>query len=104
MTLCLARLHNFCIDHNGKDRLLQPLASDNLEILAHGGLPVDENRVCPGDLLDSGDHHEDTNRAYRQAFVRNTMVDGNNELPRDRLLRMIEHGEFKRPFPNHWSS
>jgi DDE superfamily endonuclease len=104
MTLCLARLHNFCIDRNGKDRLLQPLAYDNLEILAHGGLPDDENRGCPSDLLDSGDHHQDTNRAYRQAFVRNTMVNRNNELPRDQLLRMIEHGEFKRPLPNQWKS
>jgi DDE superfamily endonuclease len=74
LTLCLVRLHNFCIDKRGKDqKLLAPLASDALEILNHGGIAADGSH-CPPDLLDGGNHHDDTDKIYRQNFARNAIL------------------------------
>jgi hypothetical protein len=102
MTSCLAKLHNFCINHRGEEprALAAPLASDAMEILAHGGVASDGSH-CPDELLGSGEHHEDTTRPYRQNFARNAIFDLPVQ-PRERLLTMIANGGFKRPLPKSW--
>jgi hypothetical protein len=99
LTLCLCRLHNFCIGQG--QRVDTPLASDTMEILAHGGIALD-NSCTPEGLLHGGEHHEDTTRSFRQNFGRNTLL-ASSCLPRDKLVAMIERNGFERPTPKSWS-
>jgi DDE superfamily endonuclease len=96
LTLCLCRLHNFCIDHREK-KLLTPLASDTMENLAHGGISLEDNGA--DELLHGGQHHDDTTRTFRQSFARSTIFDLRTVLPRDRLVQMIKSSGFTRPLP-----
>jgi hypothetical protein len=63
LTLCLCRLHNFCIASriSNNKKLLQPLPSDSLEIMAHGGVAL-EFGGAPAALLHGGEHNDDTSR------------------------------------------
>jgi len=44
------------------ERVDDPLASDELDIAANGGVPIEENGT-PVQLLDGGHHHDDTTEA-----------------------------------------
>ena len=102
LTLCLVRLHNFCIERRG-GKVLTPLASDAMEVLAHGGFAIEGH--CPEELLGAGDHNDDTTAAFRRNFGRNPILNAanaNNALPRDKLLKVIEDGAYKRPCPKRW--
>jgi DDE superfamily endonuclease len=104
LTLCLVRLHNFCIDNRASDErdkpLAAPLPADADEVLAQGGFGCDGNGADA--LLDGGNHNDDTTRPYRDSFVRNSIFDPQEISPRDRLLKMVEDGGFLRPLPKSW--
>jgi hypothetical protein len=102
LTLCLVRLHNFCIEQRGS-KILTPLASDAMEVLAHGGGGFVEGH-CPEELLGGGDHNDDTTAVFRRNFGRNLILDDGIVLPRDKLLKLIEDGGFKRPCPKGWGA
>lgn len=88
--------------------LLSPLASDAMEILAHGGVSLTDNNGNdgaggPGELLHGGDHHDDTSKVYRQNFVRNGSF-VSSFLPRDKIVSLIERNDYARPTPKSWGT
>ena len=108
LIFCLCRLHNFCLSRNGKEdrknRLLTPLASDSMEILAHGGVPLDAGDVAPEQLLHGGEHHDDTSLVFRQNFARIGMTANKTSscLPRNLIVANLKRNGFKRPTPKVW--
>jgi DDE superfamily endonuclease len=104
LTLCLCRLHNFCLAANSdgvNKKLLAPLASDNVEIIGHGGVDLSRNGL--EQLLHGGGHHDDTSRVYRQGFRRaGVLVDGH--CPRDRIIASLESSGMQRPTPKSWKA
>jgi hypothetical protein len=100
LTFCLCRLHNFCLTHRtNKRQVVKPLASDSLEILAHGGISLDEMTNGPEPLLHGGDHFDDTSRTTRQQFRRGG---GGGVCQRDRIVRSIAKNGLERPTPKAW--
>jgi hypothetical protein len=90
----------------GEDEIPRSLASDTLEIVGHGGIPLvstRENDIRPEQLLDGGDHNDDTSLQFRRQFARRG-IGRNDVLPRDRLHNMIVTGGFRRPTPKKWQS
>lgn len=84
-----------------------PLAVDALEIAGNGGIPLERvrerNRVTdesPEQFLHGGMHHDDTTDAYRRQFMRRGQV--SSQLPREKLLRKVVAGAYKRPTPRNW--
>jgi hypothetical protein len=101
LTMCLCRLHNFCLLVNRDNkRMLSPLASDAVEILGHGGIALGNNG--PEQLLHGGEHHEVTSRVYRQGY-RRAGVPNDGHLPRDRIVKSLELSGLSRPIPKAWS-
>jgi hypothetical protein len=108
LTIALCRLHNFCINmrlaenFDEQEQIPCNLACDTLEIVAHGGIPLvrtRENDSRPEQLLDFGNHNDDTSLEYRRQFVRRGL--GRNDvMPRERRHDMVIQGGFKRPTPN----
>jgi hypothetical protein len=103
LTVCLCRLHNFCLiaNRNSSRRLLSPLGSDAVEILGHGGVQLDGNG--PEELLGGGEHHDDTSRLYRQGYRRSGVV-ADGHLPRDRIVALLENSGMQRPIPRAWKT
>jgi DDE superfamily endonuclease len=101
MTLCLCRLHNFCIDHRGGKTMALALPSDDAESIAQRGLG---NEITSEDLLHGSEHHIDTTRGLRQEFARTGLPSPSSVLPRDRLLKLVEKTGFTRPLPKRWES
>ena len=107
LVISLCRLHNYCVNRFiakvGMYEVPPPLAIDSLEIVATGGVTfqsTSNNQNCPSELLDGGEHHDDTGEAYRRQFSRRNL--GNKQLPRALLLAKVEAGGFKRPTPKKW--
>jgi DDE superfamily endonuclease len=100
ITLCLCRLHNFCIDHRGDHLIARPLEADERECFVHGGLDPNTDQF-PGEILNGGDHHDDTSRIFRQNFGRVGQTPS-SVLPRDRLVKLVEDLGLKRPLPPTW--
>jgi DDE superfamily endonuclease len=99
LTFCLCRLHNFCLTHReNRKQLSRPLASDSLEIMAHGGLDVGEMIHGPEPLLHGGDHHDDTTATLRQQHRRL----GGGGCKRDAIVRSIAKSGYLRPTPKAW--
>jgi hypothetical protein len=69
-----------------------------MEILANGGVAMEDSQLPPDDMLHGGDHHDDTSKLYRQNFCRSGILTG-TAVPRDRLLEIIRSNDFKRPTP-----
>ncbi len=96
----LAKLHNFCIDENDKNNLLQPLSSDTLNMMndANGYVPMEASREhgmhLPMVLMNGGDHFHDVPRNVRRQNERQ-YSDAN--LPRQRLLQQVVDSHLKRP-------
>jgi hypothetical protein len=112
LVTCLCRLHNYCINERlaGESRntddsdIPAAMASDSLENIANGGVALEDtgtNRLSPEELLNGGHHNEDTTRAFRRQFERRGMH-RDEELPRDRLHKIIVDGGFKGPTPKRW--
>jgi hypothetical protein len=104
LVICLCRLHNYCLRQRGSNnKILSSLTPDALEIMAHGGVAATEdNYIAAEELLNGGEHHDDTSKVFRQNFSRSGST-GVNHLPRDRLLEVIQNNDFKRPTPKSWS-
>ena len=125
LTMCLCRLHNFCIDcrliaeakgRSGSSRkkrrrvnsdhqdIAEPLAQDRLELM--GGIPLERhafNDASPEDLLHGGHHFDDAPESLRQAFVRQARsVNRHAEDPREKLRRQVERMQLSRPTPKAW--
>ena len=85
--------------------MVAPLPSDDMEILAHGGMAMgDDTAAAAEELLNGGAHHDDTSKVFRQNLSRNGLSAGSSaHLPRDRLLDIIRRNEFKRPTPKSWT-
>jgi DDE superfamily endonuclease len=98
LTFCLCRLHNFCLTQRTPNKLAQPLASDSLEILAHGGIGDDEIARGPKPFLHGGDHHDDTMATLRQQYHRAA----GGGCKRDAIVRTILTSGFVRPTPKAW--
>jgi DDE superfamily endonuclease len=98
LTLCLCRLHNFCLAANrdGNRRILSPLASDAVDIMAHGGIGGAGADQGVGELLHGGEHNEDTSKVYRQNFRRG------DHFPRDEVVKLLQNSGFERPTPKAW--
>jgi DDE superfamily endonuclease len=105
LTICLCRLHNFCVDNRSgrgaTNQLVAPLASDAVQILGHGGVQM-ETMAGPEQLLHGGEHHDDTSRLYRQNYRR--MQGESGHLPRDKVVLLLETGGFQRPTPKPWKN
>ena len=112
LVICLCRLHNYCIrrstkrSRTGNVIIPRSLAADNLEVQAAGGISLSTssdgmNEVAPLELLNGGQHHDDTEDKERRAFQRRGMTK-DDVLPRDCLHAMVIDGGFKRPTPQKW--
>jgi hypothetical protein len=101
LTFCLCRLHNFCLTQRGSmnKNLSKPLASDSLEIMAHGGIEVSDMVNGPEPLLHGGDHNDDTTATLRQQYRR---VAGGGGCQRDAIVRSIAKSGYERPTPKAW--
>jgi DDE superfamily endonuclease len=114
LVFCLCRLHNYCINERimkaAKQRVSQgaqeavvprALASDNLEVMRHGGIATGrDGQVSADDLIGAGHHFIDTTKSYRrQVLRREKSAEG---VPRDKLLEIITRGGFMRPTPKKW--
>jgi hypothetical protein len=100
LTFCLCRLHNYCLTQRGtRNLLVKPLASDTLEIMAHGGIEVAEMVHGPEALLHGGDHNDDTTPTLRQQYRR---AGGGGGCQRDAIVRSIARSGYERPTPKAW--
>ena len=117
LVVCLCRLHNFCInerlglaDDNTEETIAESVpaatANDALEIAAHGGISVrrvtvagGQDEYVPDDLLGGGHHHNDTTSVQRRIFARSGLGRRQTQLPRERLLAVVDSGGFHRPKP-----
>ena len=99
LVVCLAKLHNFCI--NVDDAVvLSSTASDELQHEINGAVPMvptdhsDSNgRITPRQLLDGGNHFDDIagiigryNRQQRYNYI--SKIEG-TPLPQDRLHDLV---------------
>ena len=103
MLMCLCRLHNFCINENGR-KMTKPLAADTADIRSHGGIETvatADNPYSPEALLHGGEHEDDHGREERLQFARRGLG-RKGKTPRDGMLKIVEDGGFKRPTPRHW--
>jgi hypothetical protein len=106
LTICLCRLHNFCIAANStSSKLMTPLCSDALEILGHGGVPMTGSGGIPEQLLHGGEHHNDTSRLYRQGYRRAAVTTGlDAHCPREKVMKLLEKKGLQRPTPKTWTT
>jgi hypothetical protein len=91
---CLCCLHNFCLTYQtNKKENVRPLASDSLEILAHGGIGLEEMTTGPKPLLHGGDHPDDTSRTFCQQFH----CVSRGTCQRDCIVRSMAKNGLERP-------
>jgi len=107
LAMCLARLHNFCINERVGTAL--PLPVDSAEITAHGGIPMERNEhngfndSSPEQLLHGGEHFDEVDAAELkrvEAKARRTL---NGRLPKDFLVAKVTEQQLKRPTPQQWN-
>ena len=113
MVHCLCRLHNFLVDVNIQERDVniqerdtpEPTASDVLNSCLNGGYETTQTTVdgvdginhvsVPDEVLGGGHHHDDdAGQSMRRAIARRNV---NNDLPRERIYRMIRARDLRRP-------
>ena len=102
LCVCLCRLHNYCV--NERLAISDFLPSDSFDIITNGGFPLTDNSdtpPCPEELLDAGNHFEDTTEAFRRQFSRRGL-NKDETLPRDKLHKTVFDGHFCRPTPEKW--
>jgi hypothetical protein len=110
LVLCLCRLHNFCINERLRNKtsgsvILSALASDAMEILGGGGIPLEttaNNEASPEQLLHGGHHHDDTSKQLRQQFRR--ALGAREQLPREKMLEIFINKGLQRPTPIRWQT
>ena len=93
LVMCLAKLHNFCINERVGSEL--PLPVDAVEISSHGGISMGRNEYngfndsSPDQLLHGGEHFDGVEEAELrrvEARARRTL---NGRLPRDFLMAKV---------------
>jgi hypothetical protein len=107
LVLCLAKLHNYCIDADNTTVVLSSTASDEWQHEMNGAVPMvptdhsDSNGgITPRQLLDGGNHFDDIgingryNRQRRYNYM--TAIEG-TQLPRDRLHDLVASVGLTRP-------
>jgi len=104
LVMCLARLHNFCINERVGSEL-PPLPVDAVETSAHGGIPLERNACndsSPEQLLHGGDHFDDVDPAELRRIEARARRTLQGKLPRDHLVAKVVAQDLKRPTPAQW--
>lgn len=110
LAMALCKLYNFCTDirvsrnvgvSQSAPKSLRlsaeapkPLAADELEITANGGIPLVGNPMndySHEQLLDAGNHHADTTAAFRRQFSRRGIA-ALEQLSREKLRDAVAAG------------
>jgi hypothetical protein len=104
MTMCLCRLHNYCINcrldkctirSSSREEHLTPLAIDEFEIESAGEIHVDDvasigrRETNMDELLDAGNHFDDVDANEIQNIINQHIqaaITGGIPLPRDLML------------------
>lgn len=100
MVICLAKLHNFCIDE--RDKQHQMYAPDEANIELFGAVPLQTvqhsglQRV-PVQLLDGGNHFDDVTPAGRRRRQRVGRNNAQVPLPREQMLEKVSLLGVRRP-------
>jgi len=108
LVMCLARLHNFCINERVGNEL-PPLPVDAVEISAHGGIPLERNTYngfndsSPEQLLHGGDHFDNVYPGELRRIEARACWTLDGKLPRDFLVAKVVEQELKRPTPKQWN-
>ena len=88
-------LHNFIIEENEEARKVPSHTFEDLRHLnERGSFSIDreeDREQVSRQLLNGGEHFDDHDRPRQPR---------DESLPRERLLRLIERGDFRRPIPN----
>jgi hypothetical protein len=108
--ICLARLHNFCIDEIkrskecGEDALPSALDLEHMMNGLEGYVPMvkvedsSHNVPIPKGIMDSGNHVDNHPQVARQS--QRAEVVGNNELPKTMMLNHVIDSHKTRPHAN----
>jgi DDE superfamily endonuclease len=95
LTMCLCRLHNFCID-NRESTASVGRYQDIAIIEAEGGLPLVGENMRPNQLLDGGEHFNDVSRNVYCRRVDNIL---GPTLSREIMLQHVIDSDKCRPKP-----
>jgi hypothetical protein len=105
LVMCLCRLHNYCIDQSDITVAINTRV-DDLNIAVEGGVPLAGARNLPQQLIGGGEHFDDTRSRERQHDVERATnilgATGHEQLPRERLRRMVVQKDLCRPPPEGW--
>jgi len=107
LVMCLARLHNYCINRRLKDA--PALAKDSVEIASHGGIPLERsalNEMSPDQLLHGGEHFDEWDReglrGELRAIEKRARRRRGGKLLRDEMLDIVVDKQLRRPRPQAW--
>jgi len=107
LVMCLARLHNYCINRRLKD--IPALAKDSVEISSRGGIPLEQstlNQMSPDQLLHGGEHFDEWDteglRGELRAIEKRARRRRGGKLLRDEMLEIVIEKEMRRPRPKAW--
>ena len=64
-------------------------------------MPTTSEEYRPEELLGCGEHFDEVGEAQRKQFARRGLEQA-EKIPRDRLLAMVETGDFQRKVPRGW--
>ena len=111
LVMCLAKLHNFCIDE--RETSISPLtAVDEATIELDGAVPLqhydadtDEGQFTaqqglPLQLIDAGNHFDDmpvSVRRQRKRELQRVQRELDEMLPRDRMHFIVRNKQLRRP-------
>ena len=103
LVMCLAKLHNFCIDESDNQDIMY--APDEAYIELFGAVPLESTpnagrQTIPLQLLGGGDHFDDVTRSNRRRPTRAGINCANEMLPRQRMLNEISTLGVSRPTAN----
>lgn len=108
LVMCLARLHNYCIDE--RETIISPLtATDEATIELEGAVPLQpygwdtpegqhtSNQPLPMQLIGAGNHFHDMPANVRRQRQRDYLRQMDKMFPRDRMLLSVRDKQLQRP-------
>jgi hypothetical protein len=109
LVMCLAKLHNFCIDERDGG-VSQIMARDEANLELEGAVPLESynsnsaegqhsQQPLPLQLIGAGNHFQDMPASVRRQRRRDLIRMDKNILPRERLLASIRDKQLERPNP-----
>jgi len=105
MVLCMARLHNYCID-NDSSVAYRRTATDELHSELNGAISLRRNsngELIADELSFGNSHFDDISRGQRRertiAAVQRTIAAVQRVLPRERLCAIVGEQALQRPAP-----